>query len=208
VTAETLNPNLDAAREASYSSMCGRLRASASGHQLFAHERRLSGKLALLGRSPRGSMRGDRLRLCALWVPLAGAGMLLSSSTESSKVQSCGSRGRSACDMNWCQWRSRAAEFSPRGTRGCPSYDLQITEKGRCAIRPGLLRLVKRCLRSKCSFELHLDAILLHGDVTNLVDLAPHRQVLGIKGVKRLIAQQLLPDHRADLLQPLGIPSA
>src|SRR6476620_9232775 len=60
----------------------------------------------------------------------------------------------------------------------------------------------------KWSFELHLDAILLHGDVTDLVDLDAHGQVLSIEGVKRLVAQQLLRDRRADLLQPLGIASA
>src|SRR5678816_2300401 len=36
---------------------------------------------------------------------------------------------------------------------------------------------LSRVCGGKCSFELHLDAIVLHGDVTDLVDLAAHRQV-------------------------------
>ena len=47
----------------------------------------------------------------------------------------------------------------------------------------GRLRAIGKCL-----FELHPDAILLHGDVTDLVDLDAHGQVFSIEGVKSLVA--------------------
>ena len=67
----------------------------------------------------------------------------------------------------------------------------------------------KPCRRiGDASFEFHLDAIVQHRDGADLVGLAADGQLFGLEGVQRLVAQQFLRDHAADLLQPLGIAAA